>query len=92
VDHRLAHAPLTFGWRAVEEVVVERGEQTTKAAELDLRERQDARRLVAVRCERRDGQLLFLERVEQCVRGIGWWIDIAPAPRDGRVGDPRESR
>jgi len=42
VDHGLAHAPLALRRCAVEEVVVECGEQTTKPAELDLRERQDA--------------------------------------------------
>jgi hypothetical protein len=88
----MADAPLARGRSAVEQLVVDAGEQTAQPAERDLREGQDARGLVAVRRERGRGQLLFLERVEQRVRGVRRRVQVPPAPGRPQVGDARESR
>ena len=92
VHERLAHAPLALGRRAIEQIVIDRREQTAEPTKRDLREREDARGLVAVGAQRRDGHLLFLERVVERVARHGRWIDVAPAPLRPQVGDARESR
>jgi len=92
VRQSLTDAPLARGRSAVEQVVVDRGEQATETAERDLREREDARGLVAVRRERDRSQLFFLERVEQRVRGVRRRVYVSPAPGRLEVGNARESR
>jgi hypothetical protein len=92
VHERLADAPLAGCRRPVQELVVDAGEQTAQPTERGLREREDARGLIGVGRERGEGELLFLQRVEQRIGRIRRRIDITPAPRDAGIGDTRESR
>jgi hypothetical protein len=92
VRKRCAEAPFAFGWWDVKQIVADSGEQTAEPAERDLRDREDARGLVGFGRERGAGHLLFLERVEERVRGIGRRIDVTPAPRSIQIGETRESR
>ena len=87
-----AQRPLALGRSAVEQLVVDAGQQTAQPTESDLCERQDARGLIAVRRERCGGHLLFFERVEERVGSIRGRVHTPPAPRRAQVADARESR